>query len=966
MRWRQILQDAIPVRQGERGLTALLFLHSFCAVGAFVTGRSARDALLLGAGGATRLPWLILAGALGVSLMGLAYSPVSARFRRDRLAMVGAVIGTLVYAAAFVIEPLAGAGFQSALYVLVEILGALALLQFWTLVNELFDARSARRLYGIIGAGGTAANILVGLAVAVVARRFGAEALLLQCALLTGVMALAAWGAGRSGRQRLFARAASGKLWGGRVKAKGAREALAHPHLRTIALLAAITFFTTTLVDYEYKVIAGATLDRDALAAFFGQVSMVVGVVGIALQLFATGPLLRVAGVIGALAVLPTSLGLGSLALAFFPSLWGATAAKGADSLFRYSINDASTQLLYLPVPAQDRAASKTLIDTVVKPVAIAGAALALAGWQWLGLGLVPLAWVGVLLCATWLAIVLGLHSSYVQVLQQNLRRPRADLESLGSALQDAAGREALARTLSSRDAREVLNALELIPVVPDLEVDGRVEALITHPEPQVRVAAIDYFSRRQQVRVGQALFRAFEDPAQEVRAAAVTAYCALGRDRALPQVRHLLDDPDPGVRGAAITGLIRDGGLDGVVMAAGALKALIAHPDPGMRARAAAVLGDIGIQNFYQPLLGLMSDPAPEVRRSAVQAAGKLRSHEFILPLIYRAGSSDAGQEAMLSLAAYGSAVIPTLGKVLDNPMEEVNVRRSIARVLGRIASPDSVSVILRHLEVDDEELRMRLHRSLARLVRTHRLPLGDRGPVRAALFSELSRAWQTLHVAEALNLEEVGAKTAQDAASSESMSTQRGLGEARALLAGALQEKVHRVEQRAFLLLTSLYPEAGMEQVVEGLHRGSDRDPRRRANAVELLDNLLDRKLKRLLLPLLDDASRSARLRSVADEASAAAPTGDPLILLLADESPWVRACALWYSATSRPELVEHAAGIAADDESPVVRETALFTLLKTARAPGLELASRLEEDPSPHVAACARLARRDARAA
>jgi len=967
VRWRQLLQDAIPVRQGERGLTALLFLHSFCAVGAFVTGRSARDALLLGAGGSSRLPWLILAGALGVSLMGLAYSPISARFRRDRLAIGGASFGTLVYAGAYLVESRAGSSFQGALYVLVEILGALALLQFWTLVNELFDARSARRLYGLIGAGGTAANILVGLAVAVVARRFGAEALLLQCALLTALMALAAWGAGRSGRQRLFARAASGKLWGGTSKSKGARQALAHPHLRTIALLAAITFFTTTLVDYEYKVIAGATLERDALAAFFGQVSMVVGVLGIAIQLFATGPLLRIAGVIGALAVLPMSLGLGSLALAIFPSLFGATAAKGADSLFRYSINDASTQLLYLPVPAQDRAASKTLIDTVVKPVAIASAALGLAAWQWLDVGLVPLAWVGVLLCACWLAIVLGLHSSYVQVLQQNLTRPRADLETLGSALQDAAGREALARTLSSGDAREVLNALELIPVVPDLEVDGLVEALLAHPEPQVRVAAIRYFARRQQVRVGQALFRAFGDPAQEVRAAAVTAFCALGRDRALPHVRGLLDDPDPGVRGAAITGLIRDGGLDGVVMAAGALKALIAHPDPGMRARAASVLGDIGIQNFYQPLLGLMSDPEPEVRRCAVQAAGQLRSHEFILPLIYRAGSADAGQEAMLSLAAYGTGVLPTLSKVLDNPMEEVNVRRAIARVLGRITSPSSVAVILRHLESDDEELRMRLYRSLARLVRTHHLPLGDRAPVRAALFSELERAWQTLRLAETLGLDEAAVQPLQRAwPGGEDQARAGRIERGRALLAGALSEKVHRVEQRAFLLLTALYPEAGMEQVVEGLHRAGERDPRRRANAVELLDNLLDRKLKRLLLPLLDDASRTARLRSVEDEVRARAHGVDPLEHLLQDESPWVRACTLWYCAEARPDLVERAAPEAAGDESPVVRETALFTLLRVAPLPGIALASRLEDDPSPHVAQCARQVQREAQAA
>ncbi len=49
------------------------------------------------------------------------------------------------------------------IYVYVEVMGALVLVQFWTLANELFNAREAKRLYGLIGAGGTFANIFIGL-----------------------------------------------------------------------------------------------------------------------------------------------------------------------------------------------------------------------------------------------------------------------------------------------------------------------------------------------------------------------------------------------------------------------------------------------------------------------------------------------------------------------------------------------------------------------------------------------------------------------------------------------------------------------------------------------------------------------------------------------------------------------------------------------------------------------------------
>ena len=50
------------------------------------------------------------------------------------------------------------------------------------------------------------------------------------------------------------------------------------------------------------------------------------------MQLFGTGRILSRAGVIGALAVLPSSLFLSNGALVLFPGLWAASTAKGADT----------------------------------------------------------------------------------------------------------------------------------------------------------------------------------------------------------------------------------------------------------------------------------------------------------------------------------------------------------------------------------------------------------------------------------------------------------------------------------------------------------------------------------------------------------------------------------------------------------------------------------------------------------
>jgi hypothetical protein len=62
---------------------------------------------------------------------------------------------------------------------------------------------------------------------------------------------------------------------------------------------------------------------------------------------------------------------LGDVTLVLLQTLWAASLAKGADTLFRYSVNDATTQILYLPAPAQVRVSAKAFIDGVVKPMSI-------------------------------------------------------------------------------------------------------------------------------------------------------------------------------------------------------------------------------------------------------------------------------------------------------------------------------------------------------------------------------------------------------------------------------------------------------------------------------------------------------------------------------------------------------------------------------------------------------------------
>ena len=673
------------------------------------------------------------------------------------------------------------------------------------------------------------------------------------------------------------------------------------------------------------------------------------------LQLFGTGKILNRAGVIGALAVLPLSLAFGNAALVIFPALWAASMAKGADTLFRYSINDATTQILYLPVPAQARASAKAFIDGVIKPMAIGLGGLALAGYRALSPGEPDpyrLAWLSLILCGIWVSVVIGLRKKYIKSLHDNLKNRRIDLDSATHRVSDASTNNVLQRALESPDAREVLNALALLPHLENVELDHRVEALLDHPAAEVRKAALAYYGKRQSMRFANSVFRRFEDADPSVRAAAIDAFCAIGQDKAVRSVRAFLDDADPRIRSAAVTGMIRYGGLDGVLVAAEALKALIDHPQAVMREHAARVLGAIGVKNFYQPVLQLMNDADPRVRREAINAAAALKSPEFVIPLIYRTQSVETLREAVNALTAFGPTIVTTLAKVLANQLENPMIRRAVARVLGRLASPESVEIIATQLEEPDEELRTSLYRSLARAVKGKRLLLNNQAPVQQALTRELQRAYAALHQAELLNL-----------GPGPTSSTPRAGNEAaRALLASAMIEKVAQIERRIFLLLAVIYPDADMEQIHAGISDSSAQEgPRRRANAVELLDNLLDRQLKRRFLPLLEELPRAEKLRQVLELfPQPQREVNTVLGELIKDETGWVRACAVWSLSQSGAATGEFIAKLSAAtaDLNPIVREICLVTLEQNAPLEAMRAAEARARDDAPVVRAQAAL--------
>lgn len=910
-RWEAMLQTLFKIQRHEARRALLLFTYLLAAVGAFIIGRNVRDTLFLSHFNRDVLVYMYITQAGVVALPAWFYAKFTDGLRRDRLLVASLAVMIAVSLGLYALVGTGQGWVYIALYNWIELSGAILVIQFWTFAADVFSSREAKRLFPFVGGGGVLANIVVGALIVAAVRALGVAGLLVVMAALLGVCLACAVALGRTERARLHeqmlerrnAAAAAGRV---RVRTT-AQGVLQSTHLKIIAVMTCITFVTVQFVDFQFKTTSRETFTGEELAAFYGYFTIGSGLLAAAVQFGLSARLLERYGVVVALLVLPASLVAGNLGvLATGGSLVAATFTQGAQASLRYSIYDATMQVLYTPVPANVRARAKMFIDGVVKPGAICAAGLLmwLVGNR-LGLAVSSLAWVELGLLAGWLGLVLSIKREYVRELLATLRRRRLNFDQAALTIADAPTIELLRRTLRSPLEHEVRHALELLVRVPGVRLADDLTPLLEHPAADIRARAVALLGSSASGAAAELVAARFKDPAEEVRAAAVRAFCLLGRERAITTVQLAMADPAVPVRAAAVAGLIVHGGLDGILHAAEHLKSMLEHRDAAVRDQAARVLGEIRVRNFYAPVLALMRDPNVRVQLSAIAAAGELQSPELVPALVYRLARRETAHAAARALARHGESVLDVLAKVLGEPMEDLAIRRQVPKVLAAVGSRAALDILLGHLEVQDPGLRREVARAAVRV----KLRLGGvavaRERIEAIVAAEVRGAFELI-----ATIDDLGERPDRPS-----------------LLHDALAQRVAWTQDRIFKMLSIVYSARTVELVAGNLSSGSANV---RANAAEVLDNLLAKPVKRLLLPLVEDAPLPVRRQRGAelfrlDRHSVEQRLGE----LMGGADPWLRVCALHEAGERR--LLGLAATVAGclDDADPVVRETAARAL-------------------------------------
>ncbi len=895
----------LKIRPGEERKVLGMFAYLFTVVGAFIVGRISRDTLFLELPNAkAMLPYMYLGIAVVVSGTVYVYSRIERLAPRERVTAASLAFFAATTIGLRYVLPLHHV-FYWVYYVWVELFGTLMIIQCWSFASSIFNAREAKRLFAVIGGGGVLANVSMGVSVKEAVHVLGAPNLLyFVAALITAAFFLEGW-LTKICRPELETQrqqsAAAPSRSGAPIKlAADTSNVLGSRHLQIIAAIVAMTFFVSTVVDYQFKISVGDTYKTSTeRAAYFGFFFTLTGVLSAIVQFGLTSRLLERFGVLVSLTLLPLSLLGGSAWMLMAPSLLAATWLKGSENVLRYTINDATMQLLYVPVPASMRARAKSFIDGILKPLSIGTSGVFLLTAS----KILPMhelaAFTGAVLLV-WSALLFRLRREYVKTLMLTLRKRRLDFADSALRISDDATVTVLMRSLEQGTVAEILHAIELLPAVD--KKPRRMHEIVlghmTHTDSEVRLASIDYVGAHGDLADAELIAAQTESSDEDVRAHALVALATLGRERVMKTLEPHLRDPSPRIRAAVLTGLIQHGGLDGILRSAEVLKAMLTSQDARDRQHGAWVLGEIRVRNFYQPVLELFSDGDAKVKLAAIQAAGKMQSPELIPALVYLLEEPRVAAAAVTSLACFGPELEPILEKVLDNPEEKLAIRHMVPKILQKRGGPKSLEMLLRFIDAPDDGLRLQVLTAAAKLREKHPEVPVDEIRAMALLKHELASFYELHLMRQGLRLD------AHDV-----------------LLDDALSVRLTRTQQRMFKLLGLLYSTKEMELVWLNLCSPM---PQARANAVEILDNILEGEAKRLIVPMAEGTVDPVRI-AVDEFGLKAQSRGEWIETLLGGSDAWLQVAALEVVGRERNAALAQKLAPLHDSKDPLVQETA-----------------------------------------
>ena len=705
------IKNIIKIKSGEGKMVLTFFMFSFFTIAMGLVAKTARDAYFLSRFDKSILPLMFLAIAIVISPILTFYTKLSKKLAARTVFMITCSI----FAVSFIFLQAIMTGYVIPIaYIWIEIAVAIMIIQFWSYAGESFEPQQAKRLFGIIAGGGSFAVMLIGMTLKPYVKTFGTDELLFISAGFLGLAFLF----GNLSIQYFKKDQTKGPK---KPIKKAQKKKKMDPFIVGIATIVALSAIVTTLVDYQFKMIASATFPEETdLVGFFGTFYSIAGAASIIMQFFITGPLLSRFGILLGLLILPFFLILGSTSILLAPVLLSASFAKFSDQTFKFTINSSSLELIWLPVPPEIRKVIKPQVSGTIKSIAEGIGGLV----TFLLVKIIALPYLSIVSLGSiviWLFTSFKVKTGYVNQLQTAIAKRQIDFEELNVDVQDAAMVKTIEETLSSNDEIKQLFALEIIEGLPLSSWKKTIKRLFNDGAPEVQKRILSMAWDEESIISNEDIIQAMNNN----NSVSAEATIVVGRRKlkdALPDLENLLlnsDNQDVSAAAAAAILQIESGPTDKAKMI---LNNMLDEQDDTTQATALKrlIYNDQILTN--DKLKSFLNHNSEIISNVALNIAEKRKDESLVPAIISNLSIAQTSIQARQTLKSFSEELINEQFKqLIESNATSRKLRLGIIRTLREYPNEDSIELLISQLDNNDQDIYNTIVESLLAIARVN-----------------------------------------------------------------------------------------------------------------------------------------------------------------------------------------------------------------------------------------------------
>ena len=705
------IKNIIKIKSGEGKMVLTFFMFSFFTIAMGLVAKTARDAYFLSRFDKSILPLMFLAIAIVISPILTFYTKLSKKLAARTVFMITCSI----FAVSFIFLQAIMTGYVIPIaYIWIEIAVAIMIIQFWSYAGESFEPQQAKRLFGIIAGGGSFAVMLIGMTLKPYVKTFGTDELLFISAGFLGLAFLF----GNLSIQYFKKDQTKGPK---KPIKKVQKKKRMDPFIVGIATIVALSAIVTTLVDYQFKMIASATFPEETdLVGFFGTFYSIAGAASIIMQFFITGPILSRFGILLGLLILPFFLILGSTSILLAPVLLSASFAKFSDQTFKFTINSSSLELIWLPVPPEIRRIIKPQVSGTIKSIAEGIGGLV----TFLLVKIIALPYLSIVSLGSiviWLFTSFKVKTGYVNQLQTAIAKRQIDFEELNVDVQDAAMVKTIEETLSSNDEIKQLFALEIIEGLPLSSWKKTIKRLFNDGAPEVQKRILSMAWDEESIISNEDIIQAMNNN----NSVSAEATIVVGRRKlkdALPDLENLLlnsDNQDVSAAAAAAILQIESGPTDKAKMI---LNNMLDEQDDTTQATALKRLIYNNQILTNDKLKSFLNHNSEIISNVALNIAEKRKDESLVPAIISNLSIAQTSIQARQTLKSFSEELINEQFKqLLESSETSRKLRLGIIRTLREYPNEDSIELLISQLDNNDQDIYNTIVESLLAIARVN-----------------------------------------------------------------------------------------------------------------------------------------------------------------------------------------------------------------------------------------------------